>query len=141
MVGLEEMSAAEITYWNNYYITLYPQATFVSDSTYAYNCHSYAWYSSSDENPWWMNQIYPIPYSNQPGVGTYMSDGSYSRVYKAVDATRVFFEISDHSMLIYDAYSNSIYRATLISKWGKNPVMIHKVDYGPYDHTGYTMWN
>ncbi|MFH1693411.1 MAG: hypothetical protein ABH890_03945 [Bacillota bacterium] len=135
----DSLTSAEVTASNNYFINTYPNATFVSDASGDYNCHSYAWYSSSTSNIWWMNKDY-LPYS-YPGVKTYMNDGSYSRVYSAYQATRVFFDTEDHSMKIYDAYSNSIYNATLISKWGPGPVMIHTLTYSPYDYSGYKMYS
>ena len=129
----EEMSATLISIYNEYFIDTYPNATYVSTSTNKYNCHSYAWYSSSPQNVWWMNQ--------SGGVGLYMSDGSYSRVYTAYTANVIYFALGDHSMKMYDAYSNSIFNAELISKWGAGPVMIHAVNYYPYNYSGYSMWN
>lgn len=69
-----------------------------------------------------------------------MSDGSYTRVYSALLASRVHFPTGDHSMKIYDAYSRSLSNATVISKWGAGPVMIHNPYYSPYSTSGYTMW-
>jgi hypothetical protein len=140
--NISSMTQAEVTAYNNSATSAYPLAILVDDSSSDYNCHSFAWYSSSVYNDWWMNQDYTssgLP--GYPGVLEYMTDGSYSRVYSAYDASRVFFQGSDHSMRIHNAYSNSIYNADLISKWGPGPVMIHKVNYGPYSMTGYTMWN
>lgn len=131
------MSSVEVTLVNNHFIMLYPNATFVDNSSNEYNCHSYAWYSNSISNPWWMNKDY-VGYN---GAKEYMSDGSYTRVFKAYDASKVFFDTGDHSMRIYDAPTNNIYDAELISKWGAGPVMIHAVNYSPYSMTGYTMWN
>ncbi len=125
----EQFTAAEITYVNNYYITTYPNATFVSDSTTVYNCHSYAWYSSSTSNPYWMND-----------PSSYMSDGSYTRVYSALQSSRVFFPVGNHSMKIYDAYGRALSTATVISKWGSAPVFIHNPYYSPYSTTGYKLY-
>lgn len=38
-----EMSSSEITYSNGEYQRQYPNATFLANSSYTYNCHSYAW--------------------------------------------------------------------------------------------------
>jgi hypothetical protein len=129
VVELEEYSQSYLDYLDNLVITTYPQATFVSSSTRKYNCHSYAWYSSSTSNTWWMDD-----------PSAYMTDGSYTRVYSALSASKVHFPIGNHSMRIYDAYSNSLRYATVISKWGAGPVMIHNPFYSPYTTTGYTMW-
>lgn len=107
----------------------YPNATFVSSATRKYNCHSYAWYSSSTSNTWWMND-----------PSAYMSDGSYTRVYSALQASRVYYPVGDHSMLIYDAYGRALSTATVISKWGPGPVMIHDPYYSPYNTSGYKLY-
>lgn len=114
---------------NEAVIIAYPNATYVSTSTSRYNCHSYAWYSSSTSNIYWMND-----------PSTYMSDGSYTRVYAALGATKLFYPVGDHSARFYDVYSNNLYYATVISKWGTGPVMIHNPYYSPYSITGKTMW-
>ena len=123
-----EMSAAEIAGSNQYYKSKYPKATYVSTATAKYNCHSYAWYSSSTSNPYWMNS-----------PSKYMSDGSYTRVQKISQASKVYYPDDNHSARVYDAEGNSINNATVISKWGSGPVMIHKVHYGPYPGTA-TLW-
>ena len=47
----------------------YPQATIVASASKKYNCHSYAWYLSSTNNKYWMND-----------PSKYMSDGSYLKL-------------------------------------------------------------
>lgn len=129
VIELEDYSQQILNDIDAEVIQTYPQATFVSSSTRKYNCHSYAWYSSSTSNHWWMNN-----------PSAYMNDGSYTRVYKAIQATRVYFPNGNHSMKIYDAYANPLSYATVISKWGSGPVMIHNPYYSPYTTTGYSMW-
>lgn len=113
----------------DYAISTYPQATYVSYPTSNYNCHSYAWHSSSTSNIYWI-----------PDPTIYMEDTSYSRVFSAVQATRIHYSIGDHSAKVYDANSNSFSAATVISKWGEGPVMIHQANYGPYSSRGLTGW-
>ena len=54
-----EASAADIARTDEYYKNKYPKATFVSSSSLRYNCHSYAWYSTSTRNPYWMDDPSP----------------------------------------------------------------------------------
>lgn len=61
-----DFTASQKTAYNNEFKNSWPNATFVSTSTRMYNCHSYAWYSSSTSNKYWMND-----------PSKYMSDGSY----------------------------------------------------------------
>lgn len=126
---IAEFSAADIAYWNNKATTEYPKATFVSRASAKYNCHSYAWYSSSTSNPYWMND-----------PSRYMTDGSYTRVLKISQATRVYYPNDDHSARVYEAEGNSINNAKMISKWGVGPVMIHALHYGPYPGSGASYW-
>ncbi len=50
----------------------YPNAEMLSSANPNYNCHSYAWYSQSSDNPYWMN--YPNQYYDD-------SDKSYVEVH------------------------------------------------------------
>lgn len=126
---LEEYSQSYLDDIEEYVEDTYPNATYVSPATRKYNCHSYAWYSSSTSNTWWMND-----------PSAYMSDGSYTRVYSALSASRVYYPVGDHSMLIYDAYGRALSTATVISKWGAGPVMIHDPYYSPYSTTSYKLY-
>lgn len=64
----EEASLADRTAWDQHYDSIY-LATKLRASTYLYNCHSYAWYSQSASNNYWIND--PSPY---------YTDGSYYEV-------------------------------------------------------------
>ncbi|MGN7454081.1 hypothetical protein ACTHPH_04580 [Paenibacillus pasadenensis] len=112
----------------------YPNATYSSTSTTNFNCHSYAWYSNSTGNTYWMND-----------PSKYMSDGSYSSFSNLINAginTRVFYNNGDHSGIVYEA-AGPIASATslkIISKWGQGPVMKHTAGYSPYDSSTLTIW-
>lgn len=69
-------SATESSEAYNYTVKNYPNATIISGATTNYNCHSYAWYSQSTSNKYWMNN-----------PGAYMSDGSYTQVGTKPSAT------------------------------------------------------
>ena len=95
-----------------------PRATRISDASPKYNCHSYAWYSQSTSNPYWMENPYK-----------YIEDGSYIRtgsvrvgdcvLYGAIDAP-------EHSAYVVSS-------AILVrSKWDWKGVYEHAPNYGPY---------
>lgn len=113
----------------------YPNATYVSNSTSNYNCHSYAWYSQTTTNTYWMNN-----------PGAYMTDGSYTSftsLLNAVAGTRVYYGSSaDHSAVVYQ-YGGplaSTKKLKVISKWGLGPLMQHAAEYAPYASNNLTMW-
>lgn len=96
-----------------------------------YNCHSYAWYSMSSSNPYWM-----------PDPSPYWEDGSYVKTTPAIGGVpannlRGFFKTGSdkdtwHSVVVVGRYSGSInpysqnYNLCKVeSKWGWGPVYIH----------------
>lgn len=130
----EELSSTQRTQLNTSYINAYPNATFVSTSTSKYNCHSYAWYSESTSNTYWMNN-----------PSAYMSDGSYSSVTSLINAvigTRVYYDNGEHSGVVYQAGGPlaSAKYLKVISKWGTAPLMKHQADYSPYASNNLTIW-
>ncbi|MBE9917792.1 hypothetical protein G8C92_27710 [Paenibacillus donghaensis] len=130
----EELTSTQRTQLNNQYTNAYPNATFVSTSTSNYNCHSYAWYSDSTSNTYWMND-----------PSRYMTDGSYSsftNLINAVIGTRVYYDNGEHSGIVYQAggpLASSKY-LKVISKWGMAPLMKHQADYSPYASNNLTLW-
>lgn len=129
IIAAQDFSSAEKQDINDYFISTYPLATYVSTSTKNYNCHSYAWYSSSTSNQYWMDD-----------PSRYMSDGSYSKVSTPMRASHMYYATGNHSAKIYDVVSNVISKATVISKWGQGPVMIHKANYSPYNTSNLSVW-
>ena len=95
----------------------------LEEASLRYNCHSYAWYSNSTLNSYWMKD-----------PSKYMSDGSYTRVQKINLASKVYYTSTNHSARVYDAEGSSINNAYVISKWGNGPVMVHKVYDCPYTY-------
>lgn len=118
---------------NNSLIKAYPKATFVSNSSYKYNCHSYAWHSTSITNPYWMEN--PV---------NYMTDGSYSKVTSSpVSGNRVYYGKQLHSAVVVSKGTDSSPRTSIVkSKWGMGPVMQHAANYSPYSVKSptYTLW-
>lgn len=122
-------SASESASAYNYTITRYPNATVVSGATTNYNCHSYAWYSQSTSNPYWMND-----------PGKYMSDGSYTKIGASPTAKNqkvcyIQYPLVNpciHSGIVYSISGSTV---KLTSKWGAGPLVRHDVSYSPYGGT------
>lgn len=96
----------------------YPKATVVSGINPAYNCHSYAWYSTSPSNKYWIDD---------PNI--YMFDGSYSRQSSASVGNKACWSDAKHSAIVHSISGKSV---TYISKWGFNGVFIHSAKDCPY---------
>ncbi|MCX8130744.1 MAG: hypothetical protein N3I35_11670 [Clostridia bacterium] len=107
----------------------FPLATFVRNSDNRYNCHSYAWYSQSTSNVYWMND-----------PSAYMTDGSYSYEGILPNAIneKVYYASGNHSGIVKGYSSSRPYDKGLIqiqSKWGEGPLLNHAASYSPYDDT------
>lgn len=100
----------------------FPSAKILRDPDPEYNCHSYAWYSTSSSNSYWMDD---------PTL--YMSDRSYVSSY-AKSGNRVTYTDLDTDMLIHSAIVSSVSNgvAKAASKWGTLAVFSHNVFDCPY---------
>lgn len=104
----------------------YPGAIKLCDATIKYNCHSYAWYSESPLNVFWMND---------PTL--YMTDGSYLSTTSIVNGVRAFWYNSsssypiEHSAIIAP-YLGSNSGVGCNSKWGEYGVYNHLINDCPY---------
>lgn len=96
----------------------YPNATELAGINPAYNCHSYAFYSASTSNKYWINDPNP-----------YLSDGSYTKMSSASAGYRACWAKSEHSAIVYSV-SGSTIRVT--SKWGAYGLFRHKLNDCPY---------
>lgn len=54
--SINEMTSQEIAELNSFTIKTYPNATFLSNSSATYNCHSYAWNVSDGGKKYWINE-------------------------------------------------------------------------------------
>lgn len=103
----------------------YPSATLLRPYNIKYNCHSYAWYSTSSANKYWIDD--PI---------SYMTDGSYIKSNLAVGA-KVFYDSAlgdkyDHSGIV-TGYNYPIGGGVFVdSKWGKLGLYNHNLGDCPY---------
>ena len=111
-VALEQSELLEMTY---------PSATLYRDPAPNYNCHSYAWYSTSSSNQYWMEN---------PSL--YISDGSYEG-RTAVVGCKVTYQNSNylytHSGIVVGTPGGPV---TVRSKWGALGVFTHDVNDCPY---------
>ncbi len=114
-----DFTSAEKTNLNNEYAKIYPNAVRLSDPTVRYNCHSYAWYSTSTSNHYWMND-----------PGKYMTDGSYTKSGVAPHY-KIHYYGGDHSGIVTNCIGSTI---VVTSKWGKLGVYQHNADYCPYGY-------
>jgi hypothetical protein len=128
----EELNDDDYDIAESYQQDNYPSVTILRNPTNRYNCHSYAWYSTSTTNVHWMP--YPTPY---------MTDGSYTQVGTAVSLTTIPSAISNSSKVVWlqsvgnnsylPIHSGIKYSSTLItSKWGAMGLYRHSQGYTPY---------
>ena len=115
----------------------YPNATRLRHATIKYNCHSYAWYSTSASNIRWM----PYP-------GAFITDGSYPELTKmttSVGSRIVYYDTVDgscgtptHTAVIYSYKDYPKSRRTFVveSKWGAYGLYRHASDDSPYSYDG-----
>ena len=124
---------------NSYGVTL------VRNGSCKYNCHSYAWYSTSSSNSYWIDN---------PSI--YMTDGSYKRIYNGgVSASitsygfktndKIYYAKNTHSAIFVDNPTNGALLATLRvrSKWGQLGVFEHTITKVPkdYDYSTVSAWH
>lgn len=120
-----DISSTQKTANANYVKNNYPNATIVAPSTRYYNCHSYAWYSASSSNPYWMNT---------PQDDKYWTDGSWRQ-------SSNFWQINSRLSWRSDDHSGVVHSVGLVqSKWGQLPLMRHAMTYTPYDDSNIAGW-
>jgi hypothetical protein len=118
--GVTDWTAAQKSQINASVLAAYPNNQVISNPTKKYNCHSYAWYSKSTSNHYWMND-----------PSAYMSDGSYYNAggYVMAAGDKIHWNDGSHSAIVqYVGQSYSKY----ISKWGSEGVYTHYLNDCPY---------
>lgn len=123
-----DLPDSELEDVTNYIKRNYPNAVMLRDATNRYNCHSYAWYSTSSSNPYWLNNPRP-----------YMTDGSYQRVTSTTNFSSMPSTVNNNSKIVWlDKNGNTIHSGikndstTVVSKWGAGGLYRHKQNYSPY---------
>ena len=118
----EPLSQAQIRSYDASCASSYPKAVKVRSASGKYNCHSYAWYSTSAGNNKWMNN--PKPYWN---------DGSYHETSVISGGRKYEFfsgNSAEHSAIVVSAYG----AVTLESKWGQCGLYRHTASNCPYTY-------
>lgn len=96
----------------------------ISNPTIKYNCHSYAWYSPSTLNHYWM-----------PEASTYIYDGSYTQRTGAIQVgDKVYWVTGEHSGIVSYVGQSGIGNIKVISKWGSMGLYEHYLG-GPTPYT------
>ncbi len=126
--SIVDWSASEKAELNATYDAMYPTATRISGPTKKYNCHSYAWYSTSSSNRYWMDD---------PSL--YMEDGSYTKTTSSKNGNKVYwaertYAFPEHSGILAENMQSSPY-ISCNSKWGQLGVYNHPLDDCPYSGT------
>lgn len=110
---------------NEEYDSKFPEAERLSSATKYYNCHSYAWYEQSTNNPYWMDN-----------PAAYYSDGSYIETTTPEVGDIVCYYSSSnlnlHSGVIVEVNGNSLSTIVVESKWGQCGLYSHTANYCPY---------
>lgn len=120
------LTDVEVKTYNNHFQQAYPRAQFLSDSTWHYNCHSYAWFNQSSRvNRFWIND--PVSYTNDKSYKSIQSSAS------SVNTKRIIYK-KEHDITHSGLYDNSSELVT--SKWGRGPLMKHEINYCPYPGAG-----
>lgn len=99
--------------------------------TNLYNCHSYAWYSQSSSNPFWMEN-----------PSAYMDGDCYKKttLSKLMAGDRVYWNDSNlgtHSAIVYYVGSDTVY---VVSKFGASKVFLHAINDHAYANGTVSYW-
>lgn len=131
-----DWTSAQKTAINNEMQTLFPNAIRERTATKFYNCHAYAWYSTSSTIHCWINN-----------PSAYMTDGSYTKISSAAVNRKVYYDNNDDPDLTGNNHSGIITSVsggvtTVTSKWGQAGLYKHNIYDSPYsgDRTSYTYW-
>lgn len=122
-----EVTDAEKEMYTREIDSRYPHTSKLSEATVNYNCHSYAWYSTSTSNPYWIG-FYIVP-------DMYMTDGSYIQTTSnsLATGTKMWYNNGEHSA-IFRNYMTILGSVTMAaeSKWGMCGLYSHPYNHCPY---------
>lgn len=118
---LFELTSAKRRELDEYVKNTYPGATLLASATRKYNCHSYAWYSQSTSNPYWMDD-----------PSAYMRDGSYKSGGFKVN-NKIYYSTPgyEHSGVV-TGVKVGMAGCYVTSKWGNAGLVSHFYNYCPY---------
>lgn len=120
-VGLD-YNALQKSIMHSEVTSVYQICSYVSPASARYNCHSYAWYSQSENNPYWINHPY---------CDVYMTEGGYNGVSTAAAGDKIHWCAGDHSGIIVGVGTQAG-NMVVISKYGHYGVYTAYVEDVPY---------
>ncbi len=118
-----EFSQTDIDQANSYQDSAYPNAIRQRSATGKYNCHSYAWYSTSSSNNIWIH--YNLYYTSDPYYSIVAIGDRFFIPILTPIGSKVNYPSDGHSAIVYSS-------SKLISKWGDYGLYIHAPGYCPY---------
>ena len=124
LCALDDQESVEEIYTNAYRL-------FPIDSSY--NCHSYAWHSTSQSNIYWLSHAHD-----------YIDDGSYYQITPPLyGGEKILYKLTNPSWWDEEHVHSAIYMdsasSTCYSKWGALGVYSHGIYYNPYYENGITV--
>lgn len=124
----EPLSSSQISSINKKYDAAYPKAKRLRSASGKYNCHSYAWYSTSTSNNKWINN-----------PSAYWGDKSYKQTTTVKAGRKIIYvdrskNTLQHSSIVYSVSNSTI---TVNSKWGKCGLYRHSLTNSPYTNCKY----
>ncbi|UEA31928.1 hypothetical protein [Granulicatella elegans] len=119
----EQLSQSKKNEINSYFDKTYPNAKRLRGATTNYNCHSYAWYSTSANNRYWINDTSP-----------YKNDGSYTNVgfLPKHSGQILYYPVEGGHSAIVNRTSSNIWGVNMTSKWGRAGLYNHNYGNDPY---------
>lgn len=128
----EELTSDEKAYMAQQVREAFPSASILGPATTNYNCHSYAWFSQSTSNPYWMD--FPYYYWQD---GSYYQNGSINVSTPPINTRTVYHWPtlqSAHSAIAMYSSGNRY-----VSKWGDTPLVRHSAYDNPYYYSGVSL--
>lgn len=108
----------------------FPAVNILGDPTSKYNCHSYAWYQNSINNPYWIEH-----------VGLYANDTHTAGVDGIENAMvgDIVLYLSANNTILHSAIIDElgINGVMCVSKWGSSVLCKHEMGYIPSDYCAY----
>lgn len=110
---ITNFTPSEIAIFNAQVAEDYPNVTRLSNPSKKYNCHSFAWYSATYTNHYWMND-----------PTGYLIDRSYTKRLGSMLTTDIAFYEDGHSAIVIGVGQSYVF---VKSKWGQLGVYSHSV--------------
>lgn len=105
----------------------YPRARRGATATVKYNCHSYAWYSQTTSNPYWIGRYSaPTEYVERNNGYILYTGTPYSGV-------KAWYNNGEHSGVYTGGTIDGAY--AIRSKWGMAGLYEHAEAYSPYEYS------